>query len=602
MCGIVGVYAYGQQVAPADQEELVRMRDAMRTRGPDGKGLWLSTNGRTGLAHRRLAIIDLSETGAQPMESHDGRLCVVFNGEIYNYRQLRAELEKKGCHFQSQSDTEVLLYLYAERGVDMVHALRGMYAFAIWDVSKKGLLLARDPLGIKPLYYADDGGTFRFASQVKALLHSPRVNTAPDPAGHAGFFLWGNVPEPYTLFKGIRALPAGSTLWVFESSSRQPTPFFSIAEAMSAANTMRPCSHEEGVEYLRAALVDSVQHHLVADVPVGVFLSAGLDSATLTALAAESSSASLHTATLGFNEYRGTENDETTLAARVADHYRTVHHTHWVSRDDFQSERERLFASMDQPSIDGVNSYFVSKVASELGLKVAISGIGGDELFGGYPSFTEIPQMAKLLSPFSSFPGLGRVFRWVSAPLLKHFASPKYAGLLEYGGSYGGAYLLRRGFFMPWELPAILGGEMAHEGWRELNSLVRLDETIYGITVDHARVSALEMSWYMRNQLLRDADWAGMAHSLEIRVPLVDTVLLKNVISHSFPQKYPSKLELASVPIKPIPPEILRRSKSGFSIPVHDWLIERGAAHKRVRGGRLRRWALEVYDTYRRCV
>ena len=233
------------------------------------------------------------------------------------------------------------------------------------------------------------------------------------------------------------------------SGDRRPVPFFNIAGTLSAAQTAHPVSREEGREHLRVALLDSVQHHLVADVPVGVFLSAGLDSTTLTALAAESSSASLHTATLGFNEYRGTENDETILAARVADHYRTVHHTRWVSREDFRSEREHLLAAMDQPTIDGVNSYFVSKAAAESGLKVAISGLGGDELFGSYPSFREIPRMVGLLSPFRTLPVLGRMFRWMSAPVLKRLTSPKYAGLLEYGGSYGGAYLLRRGFLCP---------------------------------------------------------------------------------------------------------------------------------------------------------
>ncbi len=592
MCGITGVFAYGQQAAPVDREELVRMRDAMRTRGPDGEGLWLSTNGRTGLAHRRLAIIDLSDAGAQPMMSHDGRLRVIFNGEIYNYRQLRAELEKKGCRFQSQSDTEVLLYLYAERGMDMVHVLRGMYAFAIWDESKKGLLLARDPLGIKPLYYADDGGTFRFASQVRALLHSTRVDTAPDPAGHVGFFLWGSVPEPYTLYKSIRALPAGSTLWVVGSGSRQPAPFFNIAEALSVVNTARPVSHEEGVEYLRAALVDSVQHHLVADVPIGVFLSAGLDSTTLTALAAESSSAALHTVTLGFNEYRGTENDETALAVKVANYYRTTHHTYWVSQEDFQDKRESLLKAMDQPTIDGVNTYFVSKAAAQAGLKVAISGLGGDELFGGYPSFREIPKMVGLLSPFRFMRGPGRFFRWVSAPVLKHLTSPKYAGLLEYGGTYGGAYLLRRGLFMPWELPEILGDQVTRDGWEELQSLMRLEQTIQGATSDRTKVSALEMSWYMRNQLLRDADWAGMAHSLEIRVPLVDVELTRR-LAPLLTESFPDKNDMACTPRVTLPAEILNRRKTGFSVPVREWIMQNSGQQGGERG--LRGWAREVY-------
>ncbi len=591
MCGIAGILSYRHTGAPVHREELLKIRDGMAARGPDGAGLWITGDGRVGLAHRRLAIIDLSDAGAQPMASGDGRLRVVFNGEIYNYRQLRAELEGKGHRFRSQSDTEVLLQLYAERGVSMVHALRGMYAFAIWDENKKGLFLARDPFGIKPLYYADNGQVIRFASQVKALLQSPGIDTRSEPAGHVGFFLWGSVPEPYTLYKGIRALPAGSTLWVNGSGDHRPVSFFNVAETLSAVTAERPADREEGRQRLRAALLDSVQHHLVADVPVGVFLSAGLDSATLTALAAESSSTALHTVTLGFNEYRGTVNDETVLAETVANHYRTAHHAHWVSRQDFQNECENLLKAMDQPTIDGVNAYFVSKAAVESGLKVAISGLGGDELFGSYPSFREIPRMTRLLSPFRMIPAVGQLFRWMSAPVLKRLTSPKYASLLEYGGSYGGAYLLRRGFFMPWELPEILGDQIVREGWEELQPLMRLEQSIQGATSDRVKVSALEMNWYMRNQLLRDADWAGMAHSLEIRVPLVDTELTRR-IAPLLTETFPGKQDMARTPRQSLPAEIVNRHKTGFSVPVREWLMQDGGRQRGERG--LRGWARQV--------
>src|SRR5450756_474752 len=197
MCGIAGIFAYRDHAPPVDQAELLRIREHMINRGPDGAGLWLSSDNRVGLAHRRLAIIDLSDTGAQPMATADGQLRITFNGEIYNYRALRKELEAKGVRFRSESDTEVLLHLYANRGMDMVHALRGMYAFGIWDERKKGLFLARDPLGIKPLYFAEGGGSFRFASQVRALLAGNGIGATPDPAGHVGFYLWGHVPDPY---------------------------------------------------------------------------------------------------------------------------------------------------------------------------------------------------------------------------------------------------------------------------------------------------------------------------------------------------------------------------------------------------------------------
>lgn len=283
MCGIAGIFAYGDKAPPIDPAELRRVRDRMAARGPDGAGEWLSPDGRVGLAHRRLAIIDLSEAGAQPMVDPATGNVIVFNGEIYNYRALRRELEARGAVFRSQSDTEVLLALYRCFGPGMLPKLRGVYAFALWDAKEQGLFLARDPFGIKPLYYADDGRTLRFASQVKALLAGGGVDTTPDPAGHVGFFLWGHVPEPFTLYRGIQALPAGTALWVARDGQRRLHLFFDLPRelANTSADGTPPKSWAEARERLREALLDSVRHHLVAHVPVGVFLSAGKDSATV---------------------------------------------------------------------------------------------------------------------------------------------------------------------------------------------------------------------------------------------------------------------------------------------------------------------------------
>src|SRR5438477_718972 len=222
MCGIAGIYAYHYAANPIDLGELCRIRDHMAARGPDGAGTWCSEDGRVGLGSRRLAIIDLSENGLQPMVSADGKLTVTFNGEIYNYRALRRDLEARGCVFRTQTDTEVLLHLYAAKGPEMVHELRGMFAFGLWDANKRGLLLARDPYGIKPLYYADDGWTFRFASQVKALLKGGKVSRDPEPAGQVGFYLWGSIPEPFTTYLQVRALAAGTTAIVDLIGARPP--------------------------------------------------------------------------------------------------------------------------------------------------------------------------------------------------------------------------------------------------------------------------------------------------------------------------------------------------------------------------------------------
>src|SRR4051812_2724658 len=286
MCGIAGVLAY-RNVAPAvDRAELVRMNQRMAARGPDGSGIWLSPDGRIGFAHRRLAIIDLSERGAQPMASADGTLTITFNGEIYNYRALRQELERKGYTFQTESDTEVLLQLYADRGPAMVEQLRGMFAFGLWDATRRRLLLARDALGIKPLYYADDGWTVRFASQAKALLAGGAVSRHPDPAGIVGFHLLGSVPEPFTVWRDIRAVPAGATVLVDATGPHAPHVYYNVAQSLGR-RAGASIDADAARRQLSAAVHDSVRHHLVADVPVAVFLSAGLDSGALLGTMAE---------------------------------------------------------------------------------------------------------------------------------------------------------------------------------------------------------------------------------------------------------------------------------------------------------------------------
>jgi len=586
MCGIAGIYSYNG--GTADRHELLSIRDAMFARGPDGAGLWWGAGDRVGLAHRRLSIIDLSEAGAQPMREPATGNSTVYNGEIYNYRELKRELEAAGRVFRSQSDTEVLLHLYALHGIDMLRRLRGMYAFAIWDESTASLFMARDPTGIKPLYYADDGRSFRFASQVRALLKG-KVDSRPEPAGHAGFFLWGSVPEPFTMYRGIRSLPAGHWIQVDRRGASTPTEHDSVSKSLATAST-KPLRvpKAEALTAVATAVKDSVTAHLVADVPVGVFLSAGLDSTMIAGCAG--AVGELRTVTLGFREYAGTRDDEVPLAEETARGLGATHTTVRVERTDFEAERARMLAAMDQPSIDGVNTWFVARATAAQGLKVALSGLGGDELFGSYPSFRDVPRMVKLFSPFAGIPAVGVTIRRVSVPLIKYFTSPKYAGLLEYGGSLGGAYLLRRGLFMPWELPEVLDPDLAREGWRALEARARLQATTNGIENYRLAVTALEMSWYMRNQLLRDADWAGMAHSLEIRVPLVDMALLSSVAPLLASLPNTSKRQIAAALAPQLPSAIFARPKTGFSVPVQQWL---STANKTNRG--LRNWAREVY-------
>lgn len=598
MCGIAGIIQYRALAGLlVDRAELRRMRDAMAVRGPDGSSEWISEDGTVGLAHRRLAIIDLDARAAQPMTSVDGTLTIVFNGEIYNYRELRRELERHGAVFRTESDTEVLLHLYRAQGEAMVERLRGMFALAIWDSTTRILFLARDPFGIKPLYLADDGRTLRFASQVKALAAGGVVSAEPSAAGVAGFYLWGHVPEPWTYLAAVRALPAGCKLTIRQGAPiPSPRRYFDLRQEILAAQESTPASADAVREAL-AAVEDSVRHHLVADVPVGVFLSAGRDSTLIAALAARNVEKPLRTITLGFEEYRRSVQDEVPVAGAVTKRFGSQHETKCIARRDFEACRDAILAAMDQPSIDGVNTWFVSRAAAQAGLKVALAGLGGDELFGGYSSFEQVPRLARRVRALAWVPALGLALRIASAPIVRRIANPKWASVFEYGGTLEGAWLLRRALFMPWELPQVMDPGLARRGLEELALLEALRSRIAGIRNPQLAVMALEMSSYMQNQLLRDADWAGMAHSLEIRVPLVDAVLFRRwlaVAAHHFPLDRQRLLEAANPAVAAI---VGARPKSGFGVPVAQWLQTAHKTPPRERG--LRPWAREVADAFR---
>lgn len=594
MCGIAAIFSYRNEAPPVDSQELSQVAEQMERRGPDSRGQWLDEAGRIGLAHRRLSIIDLSPDGAQPMAVENGRFRIVFNGEIYNYRELRSELETAGHRFRGDSDTEVLLRLYADRGVDMVNALRGMFAFAIWDRLRNGMLLVRDHFGIKPLYVHDDGYSFRVASQVKALLAGGGVEAVVEPAAEVGFYLWGNVPEPYTWYRNVFSVPPGHSIWIDEQGARTPQRYFDLTDELESAQQLA-LPDRTAPEALQHALRDSVLAHRVADVPVGVFLSSGLDSAVIAALSAQDD-AGVKALTLRFAEYEGSDQDEAPLAALAASAFGCEHRISTISKDNFKQQRGAILDAMDQPSIDGVNTWLVAREAAAAGWKVALSGLGGDELLGGYPSFSHLPKMVNACRWPARMPGFGRGFRALSAPLLRHMSSPKYAGLFEYGGDIAGAYLLRRGLFMPWELPSLLDAETVRQGWQSLQPIMQLDRAVAGLKRQHAQVAALEMAFYMRNQLLRDSDWAGMAHSLEIRVPLVDIHLFRAMAPYLVAPRPPRKADMAGVPYKPLPDPLLQRGKTGFSVPVADWLMADAPANAPAgiafRG--LRYWATRV--------
>lgn len=591
MCGIAGAFAFQSNFKPVNRAAVSRLNDLQRRRGPDGVGLWSSADSRIVLGHRRLAIIDTGASGAQPMSDASGRWTISFNGEIYNYRALRLELERLGCIFQTNSDTEVLINSIAQWGEAGLSKLRGMFAFALWDSLEQELWLARDPYGIKPLYVSESQGVIWFASQARSLANCAPVDTSRDAAALTGFYLWGHVPEPFSWWSGIRMLPAGHVQRIRAGKPIGAARAFSVIQDAYVAGPPQPLAPGE----LRSLLLESVRHHMISDVPVGVFLSAGIDSNVIAALATEPGS-QLRTVTLAFEEYKGTPNDEAPLAEAAAKILRSDHVTMRIGRDEFTALLDDFCRCMDQPTIDGLNTYLVSHAAAKQGLKVALSGLGGDELFGGYPSFRQIPELLKWGRRLSFSKPLDHAV--LSVVRLMPGIAPKAAGLLSHSRDIASAYLLRRSLFLADELDSIIDESWLHEGLARLETVPALMGTIHNLRANgataHAQIAALESCWYMRNQLLRDTDWSSMAHGLEVRVPFVDATLLQRLGPAIASNAPPSKRDLAACAPR-LPRAMLDRPKTGFTTPVRAWIG--GHSGKSARG--LRGWAGEVHRIFR---
>jgi asparagine synthase (glutamine-hydrolysing) len=597
MCAIAGAFCFGSEARAADVTIVERLSELQRHRGPDGKGLWSSADGRVAFGHRRLAIIDTGLEGAQPMSEASGRWTVTFNGEIYNYRALRHELEQLGCVFLTNSDTEVLLNAVARWGEAGLRKLRGMYAFALWDGEECELWLARDPYGIKPLYVAKRDEIIWFASQASALARVAPVDSRRDGAALAGFYLWGHVPEPFTWWSGIRAFPPGHVQRVRAGAPSRPARAFAKVEEAYLASTPQPVGGDE----LHSLLQDSVRHHLVADVPVGLFLSAGVDSSVVAALAAEQNSR-LRTMTLAFDEYAGTDMDEAPLAEETARNLGSEHTTVRIGCGEFEALLDDFLIAMDQPSINGLNTYLVSHVAAGLGLKVVLSGLGGDELFGGYPSFRGVPKLARWGQRLSWLQPLGDLAQRTLRAIALPGVPPKTAGLISHSTDLAKAYLLRRALYLEDEVFSLLDQSEAAPGLERLATVSSLAATIAPLrsagATKHVQIAALESCWYMRNQLLRDTDWSSMAHGVEVRVPFVDFALLERLGSAIASTHPPTKGELVAC-CTGIPALVGSRAKTGFTTPVRQWISEGGgkyAAHG------LRGWASRIDHEFRtRC-
>jgi len=569
MCGIAGIYKLNNHTIPSDIQAVKQMMNVQIHRGPDDSGLYQDHH--IILGHRRLAIIDLSPAGRQPMSNEDGTVWITYNGEIYNFQELREALAQRGHTFRSQTDTEVLVHGYEEWGIEgLFSRLRGMFAFALYDSRLTGtrLIIARDRLGIKPLYYSYFDHTFIFASELKAILSSGIIQKEIEPNSIGLFLLNGSIPSPYTAYKRISSLQPGHFLIIDEQGIRKKR-YYNLADAF-LDTSLSTISEDEAVERVRSCLVDTIKCHLLADVPVGAFLSGGIDSSSIVALMREVEHKQIKTVSVIFPD---TSYDESKYSKVVARRFDTDHLEIELTARDFKEHLEKIFQTMDQPTIDGVNTFFVSWAAVKAGLKVAVSGLGGDEIFGGYPSFTEVPRLYRLISALSLIPFGKDMARFFLRTTMSYHKAKLYS-MIHDGSSIPGIYHNYRGLFTREQLQNILQSDIAKEVLDGLEPATRLQDCSK-IHDKQNQVSFLETTHYMANQLLRDTDVFSMAHSLEVRVPFVDHILVE--LLAKLPVKYKLKKDIPKrLLIKALnnllPEEIFRRPKMGFTFPFDLWM------------------------------
>ncbi|MDO8469663.1 MAG: asparagine synthase (glutamine-hydrolyzing) [bacterium] len=592
MCGISGILA----TRAGDRaliERAVRAMNARQVRrGPDDEGIasYPLANGggpsaslRTGevvLGHRRLSIIDLSSAGHQPMERSipGGILSITFNGEIYNFRELRAELVARGERFNTETDTEVILTLFAREGVASFSKLRGMFAFALWDSRNQMLYLVRDRYGIKPLYYAATPNQVVFASTVGALAESGLVPAERDPRALIGFLLTGSVPSPWTTLRAVSAVPSGSYLERRVDGTIRTVRYYDPLEAFTRK---RDVSFAEATHEVRRLLSDAVGSHLVSDAPLGIFLSGGLDSSAITALAAHGRAKPVTTLSVNFDEPAYSEK---LYQDRVAGWLKTDHRESRIRRADFMGELDEALGAMDQPTVDGVNTFFIAGAAKAAGLKAVLSGLGSDEIFFGYPAF----RKARALRFVSHLPAALRSLATSHAMLGRR--TPKASYLMR--GDLIGEYLTVRGLFTPREAATLLGVHEAEvlavvediaaslvPGGHELQVL----ESLHPADTH----SYLELKSYLESQLLKDTDFMAMHHSVEVRVPFLDHPLVEYLASLPADLKFPrggvNKPLLVEAVRDIVPREVFQRPKMGFTFPFAEWLASVVGEHNAFR-------------------
>jgi asparagine synthase (glutamine-hydrolysing) len=556
MCRIAGIIS--NRLKPEQiNEKLKLMCHAQRHGGPDDEGIFIDSEKNIGFGHCRLSIIDLSSNGHQPMADVEEKIWITFNGEIYNYPELKKDLVSLGARFHSNTDTEVIIQAYIHWGTAAFEKLNGMFAFALYDKLKGLTYLVRDVSGIKPLYYNTDKQQLSFASEIRAFKIAG-IATEPDENWQIRFLAFGHIPEPYTTLKNVKSLPKGSFLcWDNKINNYKLNTFD------HAKNKIEVTAESDAHEQIRDVLAKAVGRQLTADAPVGVFLSGGLDSSLITLLANQHKQIRLKTISIYFHEK---SHDESIYQKIILDKIDGEKHSHLVTQADFDESFPQILAAMDMPTTDGINTWFISKFAQQDGLKAVLSGIGADELYGGYPSFNRIEYLKYLKKIPSSILAVASPFM---ADQYKRFEYLKF-------DHPAADYLFLRALFAPSDIAKILNTSI-----KQVTDALFNNDQVHTIkNYDKAYASEIERNFYMQNQLLRDTDVMSMNHGLEVRVPFLDELFINLSMQIDPALRFinqPAK-KLLTDSFKDILPEgIWNRPKMGFSFPLQQWMKQHPA-------------------------
>lgn len=568
MCGVAGLITWNQTYTSfSPQRVCSAMTNALAHRGNDGEHFFTSPSERCFFGHRRLSIIDTTSAGQQPMQSNNGRFTLVYNGEIYNFKELKGQLQKEGACFTSESDTEVLLHGYILWGTAIFKKLRGMFAGGIWDEQKQSLIIFRDHIGIKPLYWWHDQHHAAFASELTALRKHPLIPSTINQKAVAEYFSFGSIHAPRTIFNDIYALEPGHFLQISEQNIKQ-TNYWNLSNIQSEAD------HTENISTTILNLLhDTVAHHMISDIPVGAFLSGGLDSSCIVALMKEQTTKPINTFSIGF-DYAGRDIDESTYATNIAEYLGTKHQNIICTSKTFIDNFDHFIAHLDQPSTDGFNSFLVSQVTAQK-VHVALSGLGGDELFLGYRYHQEIMRMMPLADS-SFYPALSHLSALANkSSIIKKILYHSYFRGFErlHQNQTLDGYLAARTIANPLFRPNEHTKEYQADAHAQLHAMFDQEKDLLNA------YSKAELAFYTPGTLLRDADVTGMAFTLEVRFPFLDIPLIEYMLKLPSSYKistnklYPKPL-LRSVLSTLMPLDLLVPAKRGFEMPLGSWILE----------------------------